>query len=383
MKYQKLYNIFFSDDRSHRWKRHFLFWLAVWLYHFVRIGIMFPSINTLHSFFSLLELTIYWGIIINIIFSYSIVYYLIPKYLHRKKYFLFAVGILLLFIVMQVLGFVHTLILSGSPVGNAIGYHKGMMFLSAARPGFIRLFGNPPLIFGLFLSIKILKNWHLEQLRSESLVRENTNAELQLLKAQVHPHFLFNTLNNIYSFTLTQSPLAGALVKKLSDLLQYMIHECELPLVPLEKEIKLIQDYMGLEKVRYGDRLDMHVEIKGDYENKQIAPLLLIPFVENCFKHGASVMRGQQWIRLSIQINEDQLDFNLTNSKPLQANDANNKKGIGLANVLKRLELLYPSKHLLKIESTGDTYFVNLQVSLQQLTVQDQIYKVMSALQPV
>jgi LytS/YehU family sensor histidine kinase len=243
--------------------------------------------------------------------------------------------------------------------------------------------GNPPLIAGLFLSLKILKNWHLEQLKTETLAKENASAELQLLKAQVHPHFLFNTLNNIYSFALNQSALAGALVQKLSDMLNYMIHECDQPLVSLEKEIKLIQDYMGLEKVRYGDRLNMQVEINGEYKNKMIAPLLMIPFVENCFKHGASVMRGKQWIKLVINISNDQLDFNLSNSRPSQTIDINNKKGIGLINVQKRLQLLYPEDHLLKIESLSDTYVVHMQLSLQQLPVSDNAYKLMPKLQPV
>ena len=168
------------------------------------------------------------------------------------------------------------------------------------------------------LATKYYKDWYKKQSESEMLIRENKQAELQLLKAQIHPHFLFNTLNNIYSFTLTGSPQAAELVDKLSGMMDYITIEGEKSFVPLEKEIQLINDYIGLEKVRYGDRLDMQVEINGGYKNKMIAPLLMIPFVENCFKHGASVMRGRQWIRLSIQIKEDQLDFHLSNSKPPQ-----------------------------------------------------------------
>ena len=177
MKYQKLYNIIFSDKRSVRWKRHLLFWLVVLLYHFARIGMMFPVINK-NSFLSLLELTFFWGLILNIFFSYSIVYYLIPKYFKKKKYWQFAVGILLAFVIVEFSLFVNSIILSGTPVTKAIGYHNGMELLSYARPGFIRSFGNPPLIFGLFLSLKTLKGWHLEQLKSETLAKENANAEL-------------------------------------------------------------------------------------------------------------------------------------------------------------------------------------------------------------
>ena len=365
MKYQKLYNIAFSDDRSVRWKRHFFFWLVVLLYHFARISMMFPVINK-NSFLSLLELTFFWGLILNIFFSYSIVYYLIPKYFKKKKYWQFAVGIALVFLIMQFLLQVNSLVISGTPVIKAIGYYKGMEFLSYLRPGLIRSFGNPPLIFGLFLSLKTLKGWHLEQLKSETLSKENANAELQLLKAQVHPHFLFNTLNNIYSFSLNGSPQAGLLVKKLSGMLSYMIHECEEKLVPLEKELKLIEDYMGLEKVRYGKRLDMQVEIHGDFENRFIAPLLMIPFIENSFKHGTSQMLQHPWIKLEITTVDNQLFLKLSNSKPALVHATNQNMGIGLLNVKKRLQLLYPGKHQLDVSETEDMFTVNMQILLEE-----------------
>jgi LytS/YehU family sensor histidine kinase len=251
-------------------------------------------------------------------------------------------------------------------VRSAIGLSGGFAFFYNFRPGIIRVFGNPPLICCLFLSIKILKNWHLEQVKSETLATENANAELQLLKAQVHPHFLFNTLNNIYSFSLYQSPQAGTLVRKLSGMLNYMIHECEERLVPLEKELTLIQDYMALEKVRYGKRLDMQVEIHGDFENKFIAPLLMIPFVENSFKHGTSQMLQHPWIKLEITTVGNQLFLKLSNSKPslVQVNKQN--KGIGLLNVKKRLQLLYPGKHQLDISSTEEIFTVNMQLLLEE-----------------
>jgi hypothetical protein len=341
---------------------------------------MMPVINKT-NIWPLLELT-FWGVVINMFLCYSVIYFLVPKYFQREKYILFVIGFILVYALVVLIGLVHVFILVGNPVSDAIGTPIDRL-ISIFRPGFIRLFGNPLLICGLFLSLKVLKNWHLEQLRTETLAKENINAELQLLKAQIHPHFLFNTLNNIYSFTLNQSPQAIVLVKKLSDMLHYMIHECKEPFVPLEKEIKLIQDYIGLEKVRYGNRLDMHVEINGDYKNKMIAPLLLIPFVENCFKHGASIMRGQQWIKMNITINEDQLDFKLSNSKPPDLNGTINKKGIGLANVQKRLQLLYPEKHFIKVESINDTYNIQLRVGLQKDPASDSIYVVVPSLQTV
>ena len=225
----------------------------------------------------------------------------------------------------------------------------------------------------LMLAIKYYKNWVIKQSRTEQLSRENIQAELQLLKAQVHPHFLFNTLNNIYSFVLTKDSRAAALVDKLAGMIDYMRTEGENSLVLLEKEIQLIKDYVGLEKVRYGDRLDLKVEINREYQNKLIAPLLMIPFVENCFKHGASIMRGNQWIHLTIDIKDDELDFILSNSKPLNPPVQKNQKNIGLMNVKKRLQLLYPGKHFLEISSNEEVYEVHLMLTLQEEIISEQM----------
>ena len=365
MKYQKLYNIFFSDKRSARWTRHFLFWLAVFFYHVMRIGLMMPALNSVSSVLALLSFTLTWSVLTNMFVCYVVVYYLVPKYFNRKRYIAFGLNIMLVMSILVVYTSVRNYFEMAPQLRVAIGLSGGLAF-DTLRPGLIRLFGNPPLICCLFLSIKTLKGWHLEQLKTETLAKENASAELQLLKAQVHPHFLFNTLNNIYSFSLNQSPQAGTLVRKLSGMLGYMINECEEKLVPLEKELTLIQDYMGLEKVRYGKRLDMQVEIHGEFENKFISPLLMIPFVENSFKHGTSQMLQRPWIKLEITTVKDQLFFKLSNSKPSLFNPKKQNKGIGLLNVKKRLQLLYPGKHQLDISETEDMFIVNMQLLLEE-----------------
>ncbi|MFC0772452.1 sensor histidine kinase [Terrimonas alba] len=363
MKRKIWYDIIFSEDRSSRWKRHFLFWLAAFVYQLIRVGIMYPPIDSYMLFFSLFGKALWWGIIANIIFTYSIVYLLIPNYFKKKRYFTFSALLAIILLAIFVINIALDELLN--PLfRQSIGFSLGERII--IRPTAIRIFGNPPLICGLFLSLKTLKNWYLEQLKTETLAKENANAELQLLKAQVHPHFLFNTLNNIYSFSLSQSPLAGTLVKKLSGMLGYMINDCDEKLVPLEKELKLIEDYMGLEKVRYGKRLNMEVNIHGDFENKPIAPLLMIPFVENSFKHGTSQMLRHPWIKLEITCMANQLFFSLSNSKPSAVHSNKSSKGIGLNNVKKRLHLLYPGKHQLDIQSTDDTFIVNMQILLEE-----------------
>jgi LytS/YehU family sensor histidine kinase len=223
-----------------------------------------------------------------------------------------------------------------------------------------------PILYSAFFIIKMLKTWYLKQWEKDALLKENLDAELQLLRAQVHPHFLFNTLNNIYAFILSDSPLAQDLVQKLEKLLRYMINECEQPLVSLHKEIAMLNDYVELQKVRYGNRLNLQTEIQDDKKDKMITPMLLIPFIENSFKHGTSKMRKEAWIKLFIRTDENVLHFSLTNSKPAEEK-INSKKAIGLNNVKKRLELLYPQNHLLTIESTANTFTVNMQVPLQKI----------------
>jgi len=332
---------------------------------------MMPEVSSASALRALLNYSLTWGVIPNVFVSYLVAYYLVPKYFNRQRYIAFAFSIMLL-VVMLVANVLFRNYLDLNPrVRSAIGLSGGLAFFYNFRPGIIRVFGNPPLICCLFLSIKILKNWHLGQVESETLAKENASAELQLLKAQIHPHFLFNTLNNIYSFSLNQSPQATTLVRKLSGMLGYMINECDEKLVSLEKELKLIQDYMGLEKVRYGKRLDMQVEIHGDFENKLIAPLLMIPFVENSFKHGTSQMLQHPWIKLEITTVNDQLFFRLSNSKPSLSHANKQNKGIGLTNVQKRLHLVYPGKHQLDISETDDRFTVNMQILLEENIVTD------------
>lgn len=200
-------------------------------------------------------------------------------------------------------------------------------------------------------------------------MRETAYVEFQLLKAQVHPHFLFNTLNNIYSFALNKSPKAGQLLSQLSALMRYMIDDCETNLISLSKELSMLNDYIGLEKVRYGDRLDIQVDIRGDSGHLQVAPLLMIPFVENCFKHGASQVLDKPWIKLDILAHDNKLDFTLRNSRPPSAASTNGKNGIGLSNIKKRLELLYHSHYKLDIYDAPDTFFVHMQVPLDPINV--------------
>jgi LytS/YehU family sensor histidine kinase len=250
-------------------------------------------------------------------------------------------------------------------ISTRMGYFTKMPDMNYIIPIWIRqIVFNYPTVIGFAVAIKLLKRWYIKQKETEQLFREKINAELQLLKAQVHPHFLFNTLNNIYSFILNDSDIAPEMIKKLSSLMHYLLNDCNREWVPLDKEILMIQDYISLEQIRYGDRLNLTVQIQGTTKDKMISPLMLIPFVENSFKHGSSRMLAYPWVRLTIFIDKDHIEFSLANNKPENAIQHNVKKGIGLANVRKRLELLYPGAHTLNIVENEMSFEIYLRIAL-------------------
>ena len=221
-------------------------------------------------------------------------------------------------------------------------------------------------IGGIAASIKLMKHWYVKEQRNLQLQKENAESQLQLLKAQVHPHFLFNTLNNIYSHTQNTAPVASQLVMGLSDLLRFMLYECNQPQVPLSKELKMIQDYISLEQIRYDDHLDVHVDLPANTDNLAIAPLLLLPLVENCFKHGTSNMLEQPWFSLQVTLENKRMYVKLVNGKAGEVSN-NNHKGIGILNVRKRLALIYPGRYELTITDEEDVFIVNLWLQLDSM----------------
>ena len=222
------------------------------------------------------------------------------------------------------------------------------------------------MICGVAVSIKLLKKWFYENDRNQKIEKEKLFMELEMLKAQVHPHFLFNTLNNLYSLTLTHSDKAPVVVTHLADLLRYMLYECNENEVPLEKEIEVLKKYVELEKIRYGDRIDVSFSCGGDLKENKIAPLILLPFIENSFKHSVSEQVDQCWVNLHLHANGNEFTFNLSNSsaddKPKSA-----AGGIGLQNISKRLELIYPGKYSLTINEEAEMYVVKLKMQLNHV----------------
>jgi LytS/YehU family sensor histidine kinase len=236
--------------------------------------------------------------------------------------------------------------------------------------------GYPRCIFALFsiglpaVTLRLVRQWYQEKERQQRLEKEKLMVELQLLKSQLHPHFLFNTLNGLYAFSLEKSDKAPLIILKLSSLLRYILYECNAPLIPLSTEIDIIRSYLHLESMRFGGRLDCSLQFTGDLDNKLIAPLILLPFVENSIKHGTSQRLETSWLSLHLHGGANMLSFNLINSRDDQQPTTGNAGGLGLGNVKKRLELLYPGAHTLKCTADEDVWQVSLSIRLTPATAQ-------------
>ena len=183
-------------------------------------------------------------------------------------------------------------------------------------------------------------------------------AELNYLKAQIHPHFFFNTLNNIYGLALKSSTDTAPMVAKLSAMMRYILYETKNPKVNLLEEINFLNDYVAIEKIRHSDQIEIFFDIQGVSKNLFIEPLLLLPFIENAFKHGIEEETGEGFVNIILCISEKELTLQVLNSKPLQI--IQTTKGIGLENVKKRLELLYPERFSLDVQEKDCQYRLNL-----------------------
>ncbi|WP_235016421.1 sensor histidine kinase [Aquimarina sp. AU474] len=212
---------------------------------------------------------------------------------------------------------------------------------------------------------KLFMDWYRQRRETEVLIQEKTSAELKFLRSQTNPHFLFNTLNSIYGLALEKSEKTPSLILKLSDILSYTLYESNTNEVPLTKELKLIENIIALEKERYEKRVEIEYVVKGDIESVKIPPLILVPFIENAFKHGLKNEVKKGWIKVTINVSKEELFFTTQNSIS-KKEDENSNGGLGLQNICRRLDLLYGKRKNLEINKTEDAFIVNLTIKLLQ-----------------
>jgi sensor histidine kinase YesM len=323
---------------------HFLYWILAWFFLNLLFG--YGELwNRVSLIFSFTILLITAGV------TYWIIGYLIPRYLLKGRYGLFIIYLIFTIICSLDLELITVMFFFINGKFQVLIYNTRDVYAMLAGTYFI-----------VFLSagIKLTEYWFSEQQRRQNALKEKVETELKLLKSQIHPHFLFNTLNNIYALTLQKSDQAPDAILKLSELLDYLLYHGENKQVPLLKEIELVDHYIELEKLRYGDRLQVVFEKSGDPDNITIAPVLLLPFVENAFKHGISQSREKVWLKIKLEISPGSINFRIENSKPGKSSHESNGGGIGLENLKRRLAILYDNRHALEILEREDVYSVQL-----------------------
>ena len=332
---------------------HAVFWVAVWFFF-----IYFFSYNSTDWQYIL------WFsgalVPVTIIVTYTIIYVIIPNYLFRKKYLRFVLYLFytVIFTAHSIVLIIYAcmIIILDFNVSNIPPMGKNFAFV------FILVY----LVVGLVSLVSVLndnfktasKNKELQNKILASQVHLK-DQELLYLKKQIHPHFLFNTLNTIYGFALRQSKDTPDIILKLSNLLDYILYQVSKPKVSLKEEVLHIQEYIELEKIRFQDTLKVKFETSEIDESVTIAPMLLIPFVENAFKHGA-IDDGFLRIDMAVSLANKRLTFVVKNTFASTDETAEKKEGIGLTNIRKRLDLLYPDNHDLTIRKTEKWFILEL-----------------------
>jgi sensor histidine kinase YesM len=286
-------------------------------------------------------------IMISVYYLNSLI--LIPKLLFKNRITKYILLLIITLIVVIILDYIFSY------------YFDIRLRLGGKRPSI-------PLLASIFIialstSIKLAQKWFENESKQKEMIHEKTHSELSLLKSQVNPHFLFNTLNGIYSLANAKSDKTAPAIVKLSQMMRYMLDESKQQLVPLSSELDYINTYIDLQKLRLFDNVKIEFNIKGEAESIRIQPLLLIPFVENAFKHGTDSTRDC-FINIDLEIKDNSI-YLIVKNENIKSRDEDGKSGFGLNNIKRRLELEYPQKYVLNTEVVDNVFFAKLFISLK------------------
>lgn len=332
---------------------HLVFWCLYVIFTVAIYYVQEPNLG-LHVIYELASLPA------KLFSVYFTLYFIVPRFLLKGKYWqaalqvglVLVVGVLLLRIF--VLNSVYPLYFPD--VENILVPNDISKFVSPLLDLII--------VTTLAVVIKLIKDREKQEIDRLGREKSNVQNELQLLKSQLHPHFLFNTLNGLYAQILNNPEVAAETVIKLSDLLRFIIYEARKTLVNLVDDLDCIKNYIALERLRYGSKLQFSFSISGTAVNKKIPPLLLLPFIENSFKHGIANDHNACWIKCTIDVSEDILEMDLQNSIAPYIEEEKDTKGIGILNVKRRLKYNYQERFSLTTEKSEDSYHVNLKIPL-------------------
>jgi sensor histidine kinase YesM len=331
---------------------HILFW--VYILNQAFFPVYLNKIDTKYLQDNIYLKDIFITTLLNIVIFYTI-YYLVPYLLKfSRKWFIVPLILLIAFV------------LSAIRLPLEIAYWKYLIKLPASELQFQYEWFWATLKYTIIMSIYAMLirfsiDWFEAQKYKNELIKQQQASEISLLRSQINPHFLFNTLNNIYSLVYNKSEEAPEAVMKLSSLMRYMLYEANTELVPVQKELEYLNSFIELQQLRLNRKGFVDIQVNGSMDNKSIAPMLLIPFVENAFKHGDKT--PFPGIKIKLNLLTDQLVFEVENFvKPAPASINDESGGFGLENIRKRLTLLYPDKHELSISPSSDIFSIRLTI---------------------
>jgi LytS/YehU family sensor histidine kinase len=339
-------------------KHHLIFWGIYFVFNTLRWGSYFDD-----YVYSLKTNLI--GFPIHMTLCYLNIYVFMPKFVFKRKYLTYIGLLVLSLFVMLIVKFNLTYYLVSENV-----WPEGTEVISKLTLNYsIDMMIGELYVITFVTAIKITMDWLKEHKRVTDLEKAKLETELLFLRTQISPHFFFNTLNNIYSLALESSAKTPKIILKLSDLMRYLLYETKKTTQSLENEIIGIQNYLDLERIRFDEKLEVNMNISGDIKDKEIAPMLLLSFIENAFKHGANKNIGKIKIDIDFIVKNDILHFKITNPIPAKPHFSQQEKytgGIGLENVKKRLALGYKKEEYdLNIYEENNLFIVTLNIKLR------------------
>lgn len=343
--------------REIKLKHHVIFWAIYFILNTLRWGSYFND-------YSYSIKTNLIGFPIHMTLCYLNIYVFMPKFIFKKKYASYIGFLVLSLVIMLLVKFNLTYFLVSENV-----WPEGSEVISKLTLNYsIDMMIGELYVITFVTAIKITMDWLKEHKRLTDLEKLQLETELLFLRSQISPHFFFNTLNNIYALSLQNSSKTPKIIIKLSELMRYLLYDTKKKKQSLEKEIVCIQNYLDLERIRFDENLVVNMTISGDIANKKIAPILLLSFIENAFKHGANKNIGKIRIDIDFNIIGDFLYFRISNPLPIITKPEQQiemSKGIGLQNVKKRLSLGYNSdEYNLEIKDSNNLFVVELKIKV-------------------